>query len=117
MLNEKIQMKGNCIMTNEMENVNGIANDILKGIDESWPSPIVLRKDVTKFSHGLVTTKTIATMDSIGRGAPSIKINGKVAYNKQDIIQWLASRIEKQEQPKEIRGAPRRGKNDILLQK
>jgi predicted RNA binding protein with dsRBD fold (UPF0201 family) len=106
-------------MTDVSENqkIDDTAREILQKIDEAWPPPIVLRKDIAKFSCGLVTEKTIAVLDRCERGITYTKINGKVAYNKKDIIRWLASRTEQQEQPKETRGAPRRGKNDILLKK
>ncbi|MDR1334076.1 MAG: hypothetical protein LBJ71_02550 [Holosporaceae bacterium] len=82
-------------MTDILEEIKigDTAREILQKIDEAWPSPIVLRKDITKFSCGLVTTKTMASMDCEKRGIPNTKINGKVAYNKKDIIQWLASKI------------------------
>jgi hypothetical protein len=104
-------------MTDINTTIDDNAREILQKIDEAWPSPIVLRRDIAKFSCGLVTTKAIATFDCEGRGIRHMKINGKVAYDKQNVIQWLATRINKQEQQEETRGAPRRGRNDILLQK
>jgi hypothetical protein len=96
--------------------IDDTAREILKKIDEAWPSPIVLRKDIAKFSCGLVTTKTLGTLDYTGKGINYTLINGKVAYDKQNVIQWLAARIGKQKPQEETRGAPRRGENDILLQ-
>ncbi|GHU19165.1 hypothetical protein FACS189472_08550 [Alphaproteobacteria bacterium] len=101
----------------DISNINNTAREILAKIDEAWPDPIVLRKDIAKFSCGLVTTKTMGTLDCEGHGIPNILINGKIAYTKKDVINWLASRISKQESAKKIRGAPRRGKNDVLLQR
>jgi hypothetical protein len=97
--------------------IDNAAREILQKIDEAWPSPIVLRKDIAKFSCGLVTIKALAAFDCRGIGIAYSKINGKVTYSKQDVIKWLSSRIKNQEQPEKTRGAPRRGKNDILLQK
>jgi hypothetical protein len=97
--------------------IDDTAREILKKIDEAWPDPIVLRKDIAKFSCGLVTTKAMGTMDADGRGIPYSRINGKVAYEKQNVIRWLATKIKKHEPSKETRVVPRRGKNDILLQK
>jgi hypothetical protein len=103
-------------MTDINTTIDDTAREILKKIDEAWPSPIVLRKDIGKFSCGLVTTKAIATLDCEGRGIPYTLINGKVAYEKQNVIRWLTTRIAKKPQ-EETRGAPRRGKNDILLRR
>lgn len=104
-------------MTDETENPNDTAREILRKIDEAWSPPIVLRKDIEKFSCGLITVKTMATLDSRGNGARNIRINGKITYNKKALISWLASRIHKRESSEEKKGAPRRGKNDVLLKK
>lgn len=87
-------------------------DEILEKIKEAWKSPIVLRKDIAKFSCGLVTTRSLQTLDSRGQGIEeSITINGKVAYTTDSALKWLESRVKKQEAKKERRSH----KNDILL--
>jgi hypothetical protein len=103
-------------MTDINTAVNDTAREILKKIDDAWPSSIVLRKDIAKFSCGLISVKSIATLDCEERGIPYTLINGKVTYEKQNVIKWLVTKIAKKPQ-EETRGAPRRGKNDILLKK
>ncbi|GHU15473.1 hypothetical protein FACS189449_13090 [Alphaproteobacteria bacterium] len=98
--------------SNKQEKNELIMNDILSKIKGAWDSPIVLRKDIAKFSFGLVTVRTMQTLDSRGDGIKnSITINGKVAYTLDAAIEWLESRIKKQEIKKERRVH----KNDILL--
>jgi hypothetical protein len=92
------------------------SHNIFKKIDEAWPFPIVLRKDIAKFSCGLVTAKTLGTLDYTGKGIRYTLINGKVAYEKQDVLAWLSSKTNNKKSKKETGGAPRRGENDILLQ-
>jgi flavoprotein len=103
-------------MTDINTTIDDTAREILQKIDEAWPSPIVLRKDIAKFSCGLVTVKTMGSLDYIGKGIRYTLINGKVAYAKQDVLDWLISKTNNKKTKEKIRGAPRRGKNDILLQ-
>ncbi len=87
-------------------------DDILQKIKEAWESPIVLRKDIAKFSFGVVTARSMQTLDSRGQGIEkSITINGKVAYTTDSALKWLEGRVKKQEEKKEKRPH----KNDILL--
>jgi hypothetical protein len=98
--------------------VEEAAADILLKIKEAWNSPIVLRKDIAKFSQGLVTVKSMGTLDDRGRGIQSaIKINGKIAYTKDSVIEWLASRIARHAEKPERRGGKRKCKNDALLER
>ena len=86
--------------------------EILLKIKDAWKAPIVLRKDIAKFSFGLVTVRSMQVFDSRGQGIrESITINGKVAYTVDDAIKWLESRIKKQEEKKRKRSH----KNDIFL--
>jgi hypothetical protein len=106
-------------MTDKTEEIkiDDTAREILQKIDEAWPSPIVLRKNIGKFSCGLVTEKTIAVLDGRGRGMIYTKINGKVAYTKQNVIDWLTSKICDEQKSQGNTKSKRRSKNDILLKK
>jgi hypothetical protein len=53
-------------MTDVNTTINDTAREILKKIDEAWPSPIVLRKDIDKFSCGLTTHRTMEVADQRG---------------------------------------------------
>ena len=87
-------------------------DEILQKIKEAWKAPIVLRRDIAKFSFGLVTARSLQTLDSRGQGiVKSITINGKVAYTTDSVLKWLESRVKKQEEKKQKRPH----KNGILL--
>ena len=60
---------------------------------EKWPSPLVSRDQVEKFTGGIVTQKYLANLDSQGRGPKGrIRIGRKVAYPVVEFISWLESR-------------------------
>jgi len=60
-----------------------------------WPSAWVARNDVGKFSGGLLNPKTLANLDSCGKGIPNrFRVGRLVAYRANDLINWLKSRTE-----------------------
>jgi len=60
---------------------------------EKWPSPLVARSEVSRFSGGVLNSKTCANHDSNGTGpAGRVKIGRKVAYPIDSLIAWLESR-------------------------
>ena len=64
-----------------------------KKLFENWPSPFVARSEVSRFSGGILNSKTCANNDSNGTGpAGRLKIGRKVAYEKTELIKWLESR-------------------------
>lgn len=65
-------------------------------LEELFPSPIVIRSQVTKQSKGLISSRTLANYDSSskGKGVPErFKLNGKVCYDRDIFIGWLIKRI------------------------
>jgi len=59
----------------------------------SWPSPLVARGEVGRFTGGVVNQKYLANLDSQGRGpAGRIRIGRKIAYPVADFIDWLENR-------------------------
>lgn len=61
---------------------------------EAWPSPIVARNQLTKFTGGLVTGASMAVFDSQGKGIEErITVNRKTCYRTEDVVDWLKSRI------------------------
>ena len=60
---------------------------------EKWPSPLVARSELSRFSGGLLNSKTLANLDSAGIGPPGrVRIGRKVAYTVSGLIEWLESR-------------------------
>lgn len=70
-----------------------------KGIDlsplkDKWPSTIVCRDQVKEFTGGLITSGTMANLDSRGEGPPLFYMgNKKVGYLVDRFIPWLERRV------------------------
>lgn len=69
--------------------------DIYDQMAEKWPSAIVARKEVSNFSGGLLSPRTLANLDSMGSGPPRIKMGSqRVFYPVHDLITWLRARVQ-----------------------
>jgi len=69
-----------------------MTRDALSELAERWPSAIVARTAVDRFTGGLISSKSLANADSAGEGPPRLKIGGKVAYRAVDLVSWLQER-------------------------
>ncbi len=60
---------------------------------EKWPSSIVARTEVKKFTGGILSGKTLANLASKGEPVPRpIRVGRKVAYSAKELAQWLSER-------------------------
>jgi hypothetical protein len=63
---------------------------IIKEMANKWPSNIVARTDVRAFSGGVLHPRTMANLDSAGRGpAGRFKIGKKTVYPVDSLIEYL----------------------------
>jgi hypothetical protein len=70
-------------------------SNLLQQMAANWPSPIVARTEIEKFTGGLISEKYQANLDSAGRGpAGRIRIGRKVAYPVNEYLTWLKERSE-----------------------
>lgn len=70
-----------------------INSNILVSLAEKWPSSLVARTQIEKFSGGLITEKYLANLDSLGKGPTGrIRCGRKVAYPVNNFIKWLEGR-------------------------
>lgn len=51
--------------------------------------PFFARKDVEKFTQGIITRKQLEMLDYRGTGPTCSKIRTRVYYKKEDFIAWL----------------------------
>lgn len=74
--------------------------DIFDELGESWPSPIVARKEVGRFSGGILNPRTQANLDSLGLGVPGKFYVGprQVAYPVKELVKWLRERSKNSSQ-------------------
>jgi hypothetical protein len=60
---------------------------------KNWPSKIVARTEIRRFSGGFLNEKTLANHDSQGGGpAGKFRIGRKVGYSVDSVIEWMAKR-------------------------
>jgi len=69
--------------------------DIFQEMAERWPSAVVARTEIDKFSGGLMSSKYVANLDSQGRGPVRVVCGRKVGYPVRDLVQWLRERSSK----------------------
>lgn len=71
---------------------------ILKEMVDRWPSNIVCRSEVSAFTGGLISAKTLANADCRGKGpTPRLRYGGKVAYPTTAIAEFAAMRLKIEE--------------------
>ena len=77
-------------MTTEKEN---IIEETLDALRRAWPSPVITRGQVEKFTGGALTGKTMANLDSRGEGPPGrIKMGRQTVYRMNEFLVWLRGR-------------------------
>jgi hypothetical protein len=65
----------------------------LSPLRENWPAPYVARKEIERFSGGMLKPRTLANLDSLGVGVPGRFTVGKsVMYPVKELINWLEAR-------------------------
>lgn len=70
-------------------------DELFEQLKERWPSSIVARKDMPKFSGGLVSAGTCANADSEGTGPEDRFYLGRsAAYGVNSAIAWMKKRIK-----------------------
>ena len=66
--------------------------DVFDEMVEKWPSAVVARTAVKKFSGGLISGKYMANLDSQGLGSERVKVSGRVAYPAKSLANWMRDR-------------------------
>jgi len=68
-------------------------DDLFRKMAASWPSAIVGRTEISRFTGGVISEKSLANLDSKGLGPRGrIRIGRKIAYPVASILAWLESR-------------------------
>ena len=69
--------------------------DVFDKMAEKWASSVVARVEIERFTGGLLRSKYLANLDSLGQGPKRIICGRKVAYPVDDFVQWLRERSNK----------------------
>lgn len=63
---------------------------------KSWPSTLVSRSEIGRFSGGIISPHYIANLDCRGLGpVERIRIGRKIAYPVDSLIEWLKNKSVK----------------------
>jgi len=74
-----------------------------------WPSSVVSRSEVPRFTGGLMTIKYIQNLDSAGLGpAGRVRVGRKIVYPVDAFIEWLELRSSAIPEQGSIKTKPRR---------
>jgi hypothetical protein len=65
---------------------------LIKKMADNWFSELIPRTKVGEFTGGLISSKTMANLDSLGQGPPRISCGRKTGYPKSSFCTWLKSR-------------------------
>ena len=68
----------------------------LDKLAEDWPSPFVARSEMENFTKGLYKPRSMNTFDGSGKGIKrKLKMRSKIAYLKEDVVEWLKRKKSK----------------------
>ena len=85
-------------MMMKSDNFTDGGNDVdgkMSILRKMWPSEVVARDLVKEFSGGMITPRTLANLDSQGKGPANRFLSGKkVCYFIDDLIEWLETRYK-----------------------
>ena len=66
-----------------------------KDLADKWPSSIVARSQVSNFSGGVLNSKYLANLDSLGRGVKGrIRVGRQIVYSVDALIEFMEQRAE-----------------------
>lgn len=57
--------------------------------------PVIARKDIQLHLGGLISSGYLANLDSKGLGPRALKSQRRVAYLREDLIEWLETWLSK----------------------
>lgn len=60
---------------------------------ERWPSLVIARTEIERFTGGAIKEKYVANLDSAGKGPKGrIRIGRRIAYPIASLVEWMESR-------------------------
>jgi hypothetical protein len=68
-------------------------NEHFSLMKKTWPSTLVARSEVGRFSGGVISPPYLANLDSKGEGpAERIRVGRKICYPVNALVDWLKER-------------------------
>ncbi|MBN2845049.1 MAG: hypothetical protein JXQ25_03565 [Deltaproteobacteria bacterium] len=69
---------------------------IFEEMKERWPSAVIARTEIEKFTGGALSEKYLSNLDSLGRGPSGRFYMGRrVMYPIDSLLSWLEGRSKK----------------------
>jgi len=60
---------------------------------ERWPSSLVARREIGKFSGGILSSRYLANLDALGEGpSDRLRIGRQIVYKTAEVAAWLEAR-------------------------
>jgi hypothetical protein len=56
--------------------------------------PVIARDHVERLLGGIISSKSLANLDSLGAGPKRMRVGRKVAYRTEDLLEWLSNRTQ-----------------------
>ncbi|MBC8461217.1 MAG: hypothetical protein H8D67_24800 [Deltaproteobacteria bacterium] len=69
-----------------------MTKDIFDQMVEQWPSAVVSRGEIERFTGGMISGKYLANLDSQKMGPERVKMGRKVGYPVNGLAAWLRER-------------------------
>jgi hypothetical protein len=70
-------------------------NSIIQKLAERWPSPVVARTEMERFTGGAVKGRHLANLDSQGKGPEGrLRVGRKIVYSVESVVDFLERRTE-----------------------
>jgi hypothetical protein len=68
----------------------------LKGLADKWPSAIVSRDEIERFSGGALSSRYLANLDSKKKGPKGrFRLGRKVCYPVPEVVRWFEARAQR----------------------
>lgn len=81
-------------MTKKIKSQNNDRPDF-SSLADNWPSKLVAREEVKRFTGGVIHPKSLENLDSRGEGPRNrIRTGKKISYYVEEFITWLENRSE-----------------------
>ena len=94
-LGRKAELKGMCqsLIKKPLLKIKKKASWMIQiTLNSPWPSAVVARTEVEKFTGGILTGKYLANLDCLGEGPDRLTCGRKVAYPVESLVAWLRDR-------------------------
>ena len=77
--------------------INESHSRLKEKLTKAFP-PVIARHKIGDYLGGVFSEKYLANLDSAGKGPRRVKFERKAAYLREDLIDWLISRVHDEDE-------------------